>query len=645
MNNEPLLGMQTMPGTLQAPLSAISKGVETTAEEFQVDPSLPIIDSILTMGRQTFVVIPKYRAVGILPRMGFRDSAGIKPTITIAGPGLGDPNPMGLAQFDLYREFLDQTPGMLSVFEKRQYVRFPFVNSPHGTDPGYYNSNTNGDLYEGCPIAPDAYGRPVLFVPQETITTLYQVQTGETATGYINISALVNSNRFVPVSGYSVFNLTKGKQISVTATAPANGLNPAPYQYTGWSTDTGATGGADVFNVRVEKTNASLYAAQNAAMVAAGATSSVSPYIQDLYIFTVTAATAAVGDLYTNNGMTFTVHSAIAGGTTLICTGSGAPAASGNLARTSGAGTNPIVFSAVTHQQIGSTNKETLVDDGISGPYTGLTFGTSESDTLELEQAIAAGNAFADGATIVQDTAQFADANIIMVTVNYGHRSIKKYASVGRLVCGLDQNSLAGWLRQDVQTNYPFAPMMNPVFTTPLTVNITAAQVAANTIGGLGLFSTGVKYIDIAKPMSVSFSANNGVTWTSLASAAMDRMYVEEHYGPEFALMPVSGTLELMLSAAHMAVINSLIAAGHGAYPVIQLLCSYKTAQSRGMFEMGAMGNQNQGIFNLTDGTVPGTVPGQKVSQAHVPDGAGFRANSQDVNFIRKSGVMNLLTD
>ena len=63
------------------------------------------------------------------------------------------------------------------------------------------------------------------------------------------------------------------------------------------------------------------------------------------YIFTVTAATAAAGDTYTNNGQTFTVVAAIAGGTTLICTGTGAPAASGNLARATGAGTNPIVFS------------------------------------------------------------------------------------------------------------------------------------------------------------------------------------------------------------------------------------------------------------------------------------------------------------
>jgi hypothetical protein len=66
------------------------------------------------------------------------------------------------------------------------------------------------------------------------------------------------------------------------------------------------------------------------------------------YRFTVTAATAAAGDTYTNNGQTFTVTDAIAGGTVLYCFGTGAPTATGNLVRATGAGTDPIVFSAFT---------------------------------------------------------------------------------------------------------------------------------------------------------------------------------------------------------------------------------------------------------------------------------------------------------
>ena len=67
------------------------------------------------------------------------------------------------------------------------------------------------------------------------------------------------------------------------------------------------------------------------------------------YRFTVTSATAAAGDTYTNNGQTFTVTDSITAGTVLYCTGTGAPsAAPGNLVRVTGAGTNPIAYSAFT---------------------------------------------------------------------------------------------------------------------------------------------------------------------------------------------------------------------------------------------------------------------------------------------------------
>jgi hypothetical protein len=70
----------------------------------------------------------------------------------------------------------------------------------------------------------------------------------------------------------------------------------------------------------------------------------------DTYRFTVTAATAAAGDTYTNNGQTFTVTDAIAGGTILYCFGTGAPsAAPSTLVRATGAGTNPISYSAFTN--------------------------------------------------------------------------------------------------------------------------------------------------------------------------------------------------------------------------------------------------------------------------------------------------------
>lgn len=70
---------------------------------------------------------------------------------------------------------------------------------------------------------------------------------------------------------------------------------------------------------------------------------------KELFKFTVTAATATKGNTYTNNSSTFTVQQSISGGTTLICartTGTNNPDASGNLVRVTGAGTDPIVYSA-----------------------------------------------------------------------------------------------------------------------------------------------------------------------------------------------------------------------------------------------------------------------------------------------------------
>ena len=65
------------------------------------------------------------------------------------------------------------------------------------------------------------------------------------------------------------------------------------------------------------------------------------------YTFTVTAANATVGAIYTNNGQTFTVIYTIAGGTTLVCSGTGAPAASGTLTKSAGTGDSTITFASV----------------------------------------------------------------------------------------------------------------------------------------------------------------------------------------------------------------------------------------------------------------------------------------------------------
>jgi hypothetical protein len=87
---------------------------------------------------------------------------------------------------------------------------------------------------------------------------------------------------------------------------------------------------------------------------------------QHTYVFTVTdpAADPAYGDIYSNNNHYFTVRYNT--GTTLVCVGTGNPAASGNLVRVTGSGTDPIAFSAFT-QQAGLVNGTGAAVDTNSG--------------------------------------------------------------------------------------------------------------------------------------------------------------------------------------------------------------------------------------------------------------------------------------
>ena len=64
------------------------------------------------------------------------------------------------------------------------------------------------------------------------------------------------------------------------------------------------------------------------------------------YTFTVTAANATAGAVYSNNGSSFTVQDTAVGATTLITNGTGAPESSGYLTLVSGSGDATITFSA-----------------------------------------------------------------------------------------------------------------------------------------------------------------------------------------------------------------------------------------------------------------------------------------------------------
>lgn len=65
------------------------------------------------------------------------------------------------------------------------------------------------------------------------------------------------------------------------------------------------------------------------------------------FTFFVSSANATIGATYTNNAFTFTVSQTISSGLSLVCVGTGSPAASGTLTKSAGTGDATITFSSV----------------------------------------------------------------------------------------------------------------------------------------------------------------------------------------------------------------------------------------------------------------------------------------------------------
>lgn len=456
-NYQPLIGFQPLQGTLQAPLASVSKAVETIAEEFALDNTLPVLGEIMTDGRITYVTVPKFRAVGIKTRAIGSNNAGSKPTLTIATGG-GTVDPVGVAQFDLYKEFNNVPQGMQSVFEKRQYIRFPFLNGTAGDGSTVYNSNIAGELLEGMAIAPDVYGRPCKFVQKTYITVTAKIGSDTDATIPVITGTGFNPN--IPRS-VSVLNLTAGAAI----------------------------------------------------------------------------ASADITEVYTDD------------------------------------------------------------EEG--------TYGIQCDDDV-------------------------AENDIVLVTLEYGHSSTKKYGTVGRILTGIDENTLAGFIRNQVNNDYPLAPIMNPVFTT--TATVTSSAITASS----GEFSLGKQYVDLSRPLTVSFTADitaQSPVWVTLDSASMPRLYANVELGSEYAVNALSGIVEYFLGDDKVV----------GANARIKVTFSYKTAQSRTLWEQGAYGNNGGGIYGQTDGSIAGTFPVMKPAPAIHPDGADFATKT--VAQMKLSGIMNIILD
>lgn len=116
------------------------------------------------------------------------------------------------------------------------------------------------------------------------------------------------------------------------------------------------------------------------------------------YYFLVVSANATSGATYTNSANTFTVTNTISAGTVLLCTSTGAPAASGTLTKASGTGDSTIAFTAITAPLY---IELIMVGGGGGGAGSGVSGtggnGTSGGNSTFGTSSIAAGGTGASG--------------------------------------------------------------------------------------------------------------------------------------------------------------------------------------------------------------------------------------------------------
>ena len=110
------------------------------------------------------------------------------------------------------------------------------------------------------------------------------------------------------------------------------------------------------------------------------------------YTFTVSSANATVGATYTNSGHTYTVVGTIAGATTLVCTGTADPAASGTLTKSGGTGDATITYSAFVSAV--STLVLQYSDGTVIATINLLTAGTANGYILPFSSGVTLGTGF-----------------------------------------------------------------------------------------------------------------------------------------------------------------------------------------------------------------------------------------------------------
>ena len=137
--------------------------------------------------------------------------------------------------------------------------------------------------------------------------------------------------------------------------------------------------------------------------------------VDNTFTFTVTAANATVGAVYTNGSYNYTVLSTITGGTTLSCSGNGMMGSSGTLTKVSGTGgDSTITYSATVGVTIsvsadGGSNYTAASNTYISGlfviaDFTMASGTTSTSFKMKVVSNTAASELAGFGVNLVQDS-------------------------------------------------------------------------------------------------------------------------------------------------------------------------------------------------------------------------------------------------
>lgn len=220
-----------------APQLVIS-GIESMAEQFELDPSLPVLGQDPFLPNTDLIVIPRGRLLGVKNPQGIgRPSYAQeeKALVTLANGTEGmtinglstDVAPIGFAETPYFRSFAEQIqprPGIT----KGKLISLPYVqtsNGAHGAiKPGDYVTAYSGTTSSGAPIAQEV-GKVVRFVEksvflahQDLPGTTIQLTQAVLPAFQPRVYAAASIGAFVPLNSAAyAFN---GNHWQVTLNAP-----------------------------------------------------------------------------------------------------------------------------------------------------------------------------------------------------------------------------------------------------------------------------------------------------------------------------------------------------------------------------------------------------------------------------------------